>query len=1831
MRKFVNETISGKEKAIKVGNNVPSGSIGLSWFSSHEVTPSNTIGVIDYSSLIKENKISEKSYGMSQIAYADELGVLRKANGSYNFQSNDISISDLPLSRQISTVEMNAANVDSSDYVHYKYVSRYFISAPNSFSISNENSFVSPEYYSNLSIKVVDKNGFEYIDESLNRKKYRILLEPFRTQENYLRSEVPYRVVVYLDSSIPDSLTLVYDKVESNESGSMFNLELSYSESINPVPLYQELPEESFVIDRTTTGNKVFSVKKLDNKYSEIVNNSVSENGYQVIVPLKAFSDYRTYEGFNWRVVARLNSSVSLANSTGDTNQIKRKTLNVGVLYSSNSGATNSDINPYVFRRLAASPFNLFGYIFENAAAPDGLNKNNADYWKVDIDDLSVDIRQYDVLAWSPSSDITINQAMRIKGFLEKSKTLLLDLSNSSLSDNAAAYLEGNLNRQSTAIETEELRIEASAVTDYQRNGAWDLVSGTDYVSSYYGVWGSLNIGTASSVQYASYKPFANSSGSFLNIVEDPNSTTPSVARVIPYLNDSDSVSRGNIIATTFNLMNYCNKIHGESIGLSVVDNNISSSIYSNSDQRYSAVVEGPFKLLFNICAYALYSSTKSSRVIDERSAIYNYVSTWYPSWTMNQDVLLDGEKLSIFSNVSQNTSDSKYARDLIPQFDNMKEFIKSEFSNLSRNLSDRLNSDIDNIEIFIEVTNPSVDIVNSVRVTETQKVSQDLPSSYSLFRILDNEAKAYAETTTYSMSLSIPSTYGDYIIVDKPANYSKDVVLKDNLNVMDSLASYPFDLECRYSFGVPGEEKYTYYKASIDVDYSLDIQGTLYSPNWSDPEETPAPELDDVDAPSGFGRNVESTIDNGAQNQNPSIHNENNIYPYTGDLDGGNENKTSGWRSGNYGSYATYVQWVLKQANSSYYPYNLDNHYGPATAAGVRSFQRDQNERYVDGVVDSETKWYLAKFLQDNSIDISPLRSISEDAYNFARAAKATVRANQIEGQKDYRKITFTGIEGPQFGQDTLFFTISPVPNSQITKMVIDAVNGWDNFEIVEAGLASTKNTDINNTSVNYTQIGKATKNGNKFEINISGVSPSNAAAGYIRVKGGKLGGAYGSYAEGFGIKGIKIKGKNDGGFGPPGIKPAKFIDFDDKLTDITLDIDIRDALINERISAERSSKFDITNNDQAVGILSIDKSKATVVKLTHNGQDYALGNTLDYYGQNGIRINLSQDPQEDGYVEVEGNLLGNLSSSIDTSSIQYALNKVYSATDYTLIWSSGDPSSGNPLSAVKTGTEFEISTSSVYFSNSYYATATASQSLSSGYTLRSADVSAIVYSDERKNVNINDGVLLFCDSQGRKYGFPTYSEVQSAIAGQGSLSEVDARLGTLIVNNSIESPGLIYGFYDLNQNEFLGRKIDYIDMLDPERNIYIAVAAIDADGDLYSDNEFIGSSGSITFRPVRIPLKYVAPVYSVVMNQPSAIKIAPIDANLSRFDTWSLPITKGYFEKKIDINGSFENSNWKNNYRGQQLIGIYSTSSLSENNSAKIYGINNLDIYNEAPIILDDKTIKLRRTPVLAWNHPTNYDSSIFGIVKPVVKVEKRDSVNSSWQEVPYSEIRDINCQSGVISFTRRIVPGEASLIRVSYTISSKNAFVKRVGSSPVPLNPVLDQDLISFNQPLFVYLMPKELYSHSASGTNVGVRQKVQEYSYTSVVNYTYDSDLFNKNSSKYEPLALLLAAVYVSDKPENIPPKTMDIRLRGGGVVQDVDVNRLINDIPEVLYNWDVYSADMEAYARGGYVIIRMPESVKENFVDETEIYNIVKNNLTAGIVFELQDMNGNPWS
>ena len=51
---------------------------------------------------------------------------------------------------------------------------------------------------------------------------------------------------------------------------------------------------------------------------------------------------------------------------------------------------------------------------------------------------------------------------------------------------------------------------------------------------------------------------------------------------------------------------------------------------------------------------------------------------------------------------------------------------------------------------------------------------------------------------------------------------------------------------------------------------------------------------------------------------------------------------------------------------------------------------------------------------------------------------------------------------------------------------------------------------------------------------------------------------------------------------------------------------------------------------------------------------------------------------------------------------------------------------------------------------------------------------------------------------------------------------------------------------------------------------------------------------------------------------------------------------------------------------------------------------------------------------------------------------------------------------------------------------------------------------------------------------------------------------------------------------------------------------------------------------EAYPKGGYVVVKIPKLVKKNFTNPDEVYTIVRNNITAGVVFELQDMEGKDW-
>ena len=163
MKPFINETTNKKEKAVKIGNNVPSGGIGLSWFSVKDVSPINNISTIDLSDTIQENRspyVSNEPF----LAFADELGFLRTLDGNYTFNNDDLTIGNNFLDGPTGTEFYNPENLNPHNFIHYFYISKFFISTINGFTFDYLYKYLDPKSYKDLNIKVIDKDGNEYLD-----------------------------------------------------------------------------------------------------------------------------------------------------------------------------------------------------------------------------------------------------------------------------------------------------------------------------------------------------------------------------------------------------------------------------------------------------------------------------------------------------------------------------------------------------------------------------------------------------------------------------------------------------------------------------------------------------------------------------------------------------------------------------------------------------------------------------------------------------------------------------------------------------------------------------------------------------------------------------------------------------------------------------------------------------------------------------------------------------------------------------------------------------------------------------------------------------------------------------------------------------------------------------------------------------------------------------------------------------------------------------------------------------------------------------------------------------------------------------------------------------------------------------------------------------------------------------------------------------------------------------------------------------------------------------------------------------------------------------------
>lgn len=972
MEKFNNKTTIGNEEAIKIGNLVPAKGVGLSYFSNKPLTPSENLKILDLSDSIAENKIGTQNE--TKLFFANELGILQDQNGDTNLLSSDITISDAFLSKDFTTERIYSNSINENDFLHYYYVSRYFIMAPSGYAINDLEDYHDISYYKNLNIKVIDYENKEYLDKNTSRRKYKILLDPYLTESNSTNTEIPYRIIVGLDSSDPINLRLIYDKIVLDKDGEVVSQTLRYAETINAVPYYTEVAEEAAVISKHN--KKIYSIKKFNKKYSEIFSHNLNYNSYQVFVPRKALFDNRNYEVFNWRLVARVNQPINystLDNSKDaeESGQIKQRTVNVGVLYDSSDADSLGNIQPYVFYRLEKSGFNMSNYVFQNPEIENKIwiqavgmgkpSKQEKKYWLVDIQSVE-SLEEFDILTFSPTNVLSTKATNLLREYVTvQNGTLLVDAS--AYPGDKPLVFDGIKisNFQAQTTDTFHEYIE-STILDENTTGGWNIDQ-TIFNNENYGIFGYRSNNYRSITAVDSSKVFFN--------VGINSSTKRPAGAVFKFLSIGDKLSQGSIVCCSFSFLEYCNRVFHSGEKPNVLNENLDQSVYEQAD--YSLMpgfVEGPFKLLYNSLVYSLYSRNQATRKTDLRPSLYNFVGPWESSWVMDQDALMDDEKTKYFTNISSNSGTIQYARDLISDQDSIKKYyLKKVSESIPSSLAGQISSPgivENNTDFYLEITNPDV-VISSPSFSSSDlsnsKIQiaslENFPSSYFMYKILNKDQKIFAFTEKKSNKLYVPSGYGPYEIREMgEIKVGGNKSLNNSISPSSYFKSYPFRFATKYSTVSTTEQGYAFIgsvKTKLNLVYkakgalrSVKVIGTV-TRNYAGTNriiQHPAPDADPVVIE---GHNVTDVpcvnIISGRQNElsgrlpvitDLSAQNFKN-FEYTWDV----EAATAGypietWRVGAKHPYVKYIKCVMMTAGL----YNINK-----TSINARTKVREQPE----------------------------------------------------------------------------------------------------------------------------------------------------------------------------------------------------------------------------------------------------------------------------------------------------------------------------------------------------------------------------------------------------------------------------------------------------------------------------------------------------------------------------------------------------------------------------------------------------------------------------------------------------------------------------------------------------------------------------------------------------------------------------------------------------------------------------------------------------------------------------------------------------------------------
>ena len=1024
MKKFTNKIENSKEKKLRSGSALPADSVNLAFFKVDDVSPENTLTVIDLSPSIKENYIDYKNEQVSLLA--NEVGMLfDPLSGNSKFPSSDIYITNYRNSQRNTTdyVDVNILNQSMigensvSDYLYSYYVSRYFtVKSLMSGSLTQKVSYNGKEYFDIIKtseiqkiqrttgsidlqdIMVLNPDGSEYVDLN-GKKKYRVVLESYNNKQVSLAERL-YKIIVLLEEPNPTNLFLSYPKIELDSDNYLVNQSLSYKENITPIQLFNEESEEASVVDYGSKYDNTYAVKStesIENKFS--TGGAFDDRGYNIYVNKKAITDDRTYEVFSWRIIGKINRNFNYANRLegllGNTAR-SRGVVKAAVIKANTKASYVDHHKIFTKLNLDSNPINIFNYLFKNPISEQAAivpTSSDDSYWTVDLSTITHDqIKTFDFLILVVNSNTDIEQYQaKIRTFLNNGGCLFVELEGNPTLSVKSLYpvpLTDLVSGAATTVtynrNTDPAQYPYSSINEYEDNRSWDIKS--DVFDTGFGAYGKIA---------QTISAFASSMSAYQSISTNvgPVLTVNKVGAI-----ETGGVNAGTIISNTVSI--------NSKAGTDYIQGGALPESASVGAVLLTSDAEGPLKVFYNSIIIGLISKYFTSGNSSNNTSstlltpVLMHATSWKTSWAINgptsndeydyNDVLIKNDKLDEYAQFQINKDQNGDLYRTISPMSYKEIFLQDFASSVDNSYGEFYNSSNDVISYYIEFTNETIIAKNGTRLTTP--LSSGITTPYYTYSISATEAlgSPVVKTTTMSMPLNIPGTFGQFYIKDR-ANSVTNNRGNQTSATNDVPFSYSYDFKTSYR-AVRSTEASLAFDLSFQADFTLSLPitiknfklvyekvGTRIKPGSDDPVSTTwqfPRSKQSISVQSTFDVPI-TRLGRGMTNKYACVQDlinykaihvtgdaqAGNHFPYTGDIDLDNSYKqySQGPKDKNdldTGPYVHYIQWTLKAAG---YSVATDGKLGPQTGTALKSLQTKAGLVYIEAQVDSETKSAMA------------------------------------------------------------------------------------------------------------------------------------------------------------------------------------------------------------------------------------------------------------------------------------------------------------------------------------------------------------------------------------------------------------------------------------------------------------------------------------------------------------------------------------------------------------------------------------------------------------------------------------------------------------------------------------------------------------------------------------------------------------------------------------------------------------------------------------------------------------------------------------------------------